>query len=552
ATGEPVVGASIAPVAQLRRPSPFLSMERRGGARSGPDGAFEVTGIEPGEARLTATHESFVEGTSDPIEAKAGAPVEGITISLTRGGAIDGFARGEDGTPLASGQVTARPQEFRGGRMNPGTIDETGYFKIEALPPGPTVVEARPRQGMSPDWGEVEKRTLRATVQVEVGRTVRVEFAPPPTGGCTVRGRVLRGGAPVAGAWVHLRPTRAEEDANPVPFGDRLQANAKEDGSFAIEHVPPGDAIVDVSVMNPGEGIGSASRSFPLVVPDRREHAFDILLSGGEIAGRVVRGSDGSGVAGASVQVSADKGGEERHFTSGGWVQTDGEGRYLVRDLEPGTYAVTVQPEGPMDFGRAKEGSGLASDRRGGLEVLEGGRTTADFSLGAGGTAAVTVVEPDGRPASNVWVDVFAAGETEPDFPFGRSSSGMTDAKGLAKVGGLTAGVYKASARGRGIPFFGGAEDDCPQAFSEEGAVRVGEETAFRIERKKGVRVRLRALGEKDEPLLGAAFTLVDARGNRTAAHAGAMFGLGPPKKGEEGMATVPLLPGEYTLEVQS
>ncbi|HKB17349.1 MAG TPA: carboxypeptidase-like regulatory domain-containing protein, partial [Planctomycetota bacterium] len=196
ATGEPVVGASVAPVTQPRGGFPFLHLGRGGGARSGPDGAFEVTGIEPGEARLTATHESFVEGTSDPIEAKAGAPVEGITISLSRGGAVDGFARGEDGTPLANGQVTARPQEFRGVSMNPMnqmTIDERGYFKIEALPPGPTVVEARPRQGIAPDWGELEKRTLRATVQVEVGRTVRVEFAPPPKGGCTVRGRVLRG-----------------------------------------------------------------------------------------------------------------------------------------------------------------------------------------------------------------------------------------------------------------------------------------------------------------------------------------------------------------------
>ncbi|HKB16107.1 MAG TPA: carboxypeptidase-like regulatory domain-containing protein, partial [Planctomycetota bacterium] len=254
----------------------------------------------------------------------------------------------------------------------------------------------------------------------------------------------------------------------------------------------------------------------------------------------------------ASVQVSAEKGGEERAFTSGGWVETDREGRFLLRDLEPGTYAVSVRLEGPMDLGAAKEGSGLASDRRGGLEVVDGGRTTADFALGAGGTAVVTVVEPDGRPASGVWVSVSPAEETEPAFPFGRFSRGRTDAKGLAKVGGLLAGVYKASASGRGFPFLDGGEGDCPQAFSEEGAVRAGEETAFRIERKKGVRVRLRALGEKDEALLGADFSLVDARGNRTAARAGPMFGPAPPKKGEEGMATVALLPGEYTLEVGS
>ncbi|MCI0585771.1 MAG: carboxypeptidase regulatory-like domain-containing protein [Planctomycetes bacterium] len=551
ATGEPVVGASVAPVAGQRGPFVFMHMERGGGARSGSDGAFDVTGIEPGEARLTATHESFVEGTSDPIQAKAGAPVEGITISLSRGGAIDGFARGEDGAPLANGQVTARPEEFRGGRMRQGTPDETGYFRLEALPPGPTVVEARPRYDASPDWAEVEKRSLRATVQVEEGRTVRVEFLPPPKGGCTIRGRVLRGSAPVAGAWVHLRPKRGEEEARPLPFGDRLQAHTKEDGSFAIEHVPPGEATIGVSAMNAGEGVGSANRSFPLVVPEGREHVFDILLTGGEIAGRVTRAADGSGVAGASVQVGPEKGGEERAFRLGGWVHTDQEGRYLVRDLEPGTYVVTVQPEGQMPFGRAKEGPGLASDRRGGLEVVDGGRTTADFALGAGGTAVVTVLEPDGRPATRVWVNVSPAGETEPTFPFGHSSSGMTDEKGLAKVGGLAAGVYKASAGGRSFPF-GGAEDDCPQAFSEEGAVRVGEETAFRIERKKGVRVRLRALGEKDEVLLGATFALVDARGNRTSGHAGGMFRPGPPKKEEEGTATVALLPGEYTLEVRS
>ena len=87
---------------------------------------------------------------------------------------------------------------------------------------------------------------------------------------------------------------------------------------------------------------------------------------------------------------------------------------------------------------------------------------------------------------------------------------------------------------------------------AEQGTVRAGEETAFRIERKKGVQVRLRALGDKGEALVSANFFLVDARGNRTVAHAGAMFRPGPPKKGEEGTAAVPLFPGEYTLEARS
>ncbi len=163
----------------------------------------------------------------------------------------------------------------------------------------------------------------------------------------------------------------------------------------------------------------------------------------------------------------------------------------------------------------------------------------------------MTVVEPDGRPASRVWVNVFLAEEPESTRSLGRPSVGVTDAKGQASVGGLSAGVYKASAGGRGLPF-GGAEDDCPQAFSEEGAVRVGEETAFRIERKKGVRVRLHARGEKDEVLLRTTFVLVDAKGNRAWAYAGGMPFPVPPKKGEEGIATVSLLPGEYTLEVRS
>ncbi|MGH7150243.1 MAG: carboxypeptidase regulatory-like domain-containing protein, partial [Planctomycetota bacterium] len=241
-TGAPVVDAEVGRVEEGRNSFRFSSRFRRVEVRTGSEGAFELTGLEPGSVRLRVSHESFAETIPEPIEAKGGETVEGILVSLSRGGALDGYAIAEGGAPLTGGRVHATPaDDFRerwtGRKESP--IDGAGYFKIDGLSPGRYRVEARPPwPARSEDASAaLEAMTVRAFALIEEGRTTRVEFPGLPRGGCTVRGRVLRGEAGVEGAWVSVTPKlQPAGDAGEL-LREKMNVRTRADGSFAVEHV---------------------------------------------------------------------------------------------------------------------------------------------------------------------------------------------------------------------------------------------------------------------------------------------------------------------------
>lgn len=126
---------------------------------------------------------------------------------------------------------------------------------------------------------------------------------------------------------------------------------------------------------------------------------FLVRASGGRIAGKVTD-PKGAAVVGAAVTVTDPE--TNQTFTA----VTDGQGKYSVGGLAPGTYAITISANG---FNEA---------RRNEVSVAEGAATTIDVSLEiAPVEAAVTVTESGLKPNSDaVYQQLRQLGKGRQDF----------------------------------------------------------------------------------------------------------------------------------------
>ncbi|MGH7150564.1 MAG: carboxypeptidase regulatory-like domain-containing protein, partial [Planctomycetota bacterium] len=318
---------------------------------------------------------------------------------------------------------------------------------------------------------------------------------------------------------------------------EKWNVRTRADGSFAVEHVPPGSATLLVSSPSSGSsGMATASRRRSIEVPDAPELVHDVTLSGGAIAGRVVRASDGGPLSEVNVGVlpfGLSSGlGSQKGFD---WARTDETGGFRIVDLEPGTYL--VRAAGRIEKAATGRNEEFAEETREGVEVREGEEVALDFALSPGGAALVRVRDPAGNAVKGAMVVVVRSDAPRGDRKFMNASRGMTDGEGLARVAGLSTGAYYAAVYGTE---FAGAE-------SEVASVQAGSETSIRVDLREGTRVRARVVDRNDSPV--ELFPLfVDARGRERFAIP--TRARGSPRPGEEGMGIAVLLPGEYTVRI--
>ncbi|HKE00015.1 MAG TPA: carboxypeptidase-like regulatory domain-containing protein, partial [Planctomycetota bacterium] len=304
------------------------------------DGAFEAKGVEPGSIQVVASHNAFVDSDPVAVEAVAGGVREAAPIALGHGGAIEGTALLPDGSPMARGDLTASLQPAGGrGRdlWKSGTADEKGNFHVEGLRPGTwqVTVSMRAADGV---WSATDKQ-VRATVVVEDGRTTHVEFPPPPTGGCTIRGHVTRARRPVGSASVWFWP-RQKNAASGYDTSRSLSATTDDDGRFVLEHAPAGDAALMVIGGGGGESSDGPGHQQAITVPDAPAMDVEITVPvAGSVNGRVRRRSDGKPIAQAYVEARPRLG---NATLSRGSATTDSEGAFDIGGLAPGRYRVSA------------------------------------------------------------------------------------------------------------------------------------------------------------------------------------------------------------------
>lgn len=371
--GAPVAGAN----AYLR---PAGSGWRAGRAETGPDGSFVIEGMKPGEYEASAS----ASGYSSPEETQRVTLVEGqapapLELVLSESAVIRGRVIGLESRDYADVRVSAASSEGRWGSSS--GVDFEGAFLLEGVGPGTWTVQGRMSEGGRVANAEVtlSEGALEASVDLDFGA------------GLTLKGRILRAGAPVDGARVFASREGAPEGAS---------AMTNSEGRYALSGLSPGEYLVTAM-----EGFGEAAVERTIVLEG--DGSLDLEFPSARIAGRVVRAADRKPLVGAVVSV------EHLDAEPDGWAGTGGaasdpEGRFAVEGLAAGAWRVKASLPGyavgeekvSITEGESRDDLTLALDPTEGLLLR-----VLDFMGRPVRGARVAVLDPAGLTLTSAYVE---------------------------------------------------------------------------------------------------------------------------------------------------
>jgi hypothetical protein len=291
-------------------------------ASTNTDGRYEIRDLPAGRYTLRVNRSGYLPlvygqrrpgEPGKPFELADKQVVEKVDFALPRMGVISGRVLDELGEPIAGVNMWAMQfQYFQGARrLVPmggglhGTSDDTGQYRLLALPPGDYIVmgqiretwplDSDPKQifGYAPSYypgtaAATEAQRVKVGVGQEVGG---VDFALIPGRTVKVAGTVLSAaGLPMAGESVNL----AQEVRGPTMSSMFSAASTKTgaDGSFTLANVPAGEYML--SVRAPARNEQPA-----------QEASQPLTVGGADIEGLVVVAGTGGTIRG---QVSTDDG----------------------------------------------------------------------------------------------------------------------------------------------------------------------------------------------------------------------------------------------------
>ncbi len=309
------LGVMPGPIPPIPRAGDAL---RSGGDRGGDpwvsraDGTYRAEPVTPGRVQILVKHPEFIEGISEPFKVSPGAEAR-MDMTLRRGGRLEGRIVEEDRTPVVAARIEIAALE--------GTFEllsytgDDGTFAAASVPSEVLLTVSR-----ADALGEV---AARLTVEVEPGRTKRVEIVLPKPRESTTLRVVDRGDFPVPGAEVRVVSLDVEAALARTFFSD-------DDGEVDV----PGARGLPLRVVleKPGKAsvahvIDAAEREHRLAMPDGRALR-------GEVTGRGGR----ERLDGADVTL----------FTSAGAVhaRSDADGAFEVQDLADGRVRLVASREG--------------------------------------------------------------------------------------------------------------------------------------------------------------------------------------------------------------
>lgn len=317
-----------------------LSTSRRS-AMSNSTGAFTVAALKPGEYRFTARHPDMAKSSTKNVIVEEGRPTPPVEIAIDAGGAIEGNVTGLAMRPLADAFMVAF--SLQAGSMRSGTTDQSGYYKIEGLPPGQYVVFKSRMDERADNIGlELMSNMRLKTVTVRRGKVARLDVHDEGEDGVRVFGTVRENGVPVPRALITVM---GSDRQGLLGMGVRANA-ANMEGRYELVGIKPGDYVMQVTRFQ-GQPVQT---TFEVEVPeDVTDYAFDIVLPTSTITGKVVD-TRGNPVAGIRVTLGSDDSGLSGADGLVGMIAANGlsqartndEGEFTMKSVAAGTYRLTA------------------------------------------------------------------------------------------------------------------------------------------------------------------------------------------------------------------
>lgn len=302
-----------------------FAMGSEAGAVTGPDGSFTLTGLAPGNMRLSLRKEDeFIQETRTVT-----APVRDLVIDLPVGGRVTGRVV-EKGTKKAITTFQAGVTTSRSGggivMMGPPQLrdftSEDGSFTLENVPSGAmTLVASAPGYASGRLNVEIEEGKTTSGVEVELDTGVRLV------------GKVTGpNGAAVADATVRVAPSPTGGFAL---SGNERGTLTDSNGEYTLEGLEAGEETIMFT-----HARHVATRKD--VTLKGRETRLDVQLSGGQrLTGTVVTEA-GAPVPEATVDA----------MVAGSGMQTarsDANGNFSFESLAPGRYRFSARKSGLAD-----------------------------------------------------------------------------------------------------------------------------------------------------------------------------------------------------------
>ena len=413
--GSPAAGILVEASAAADATPHFRRDPADGRAVSGEDGGFRIDGLAPGiPHQVQVIDRAF---WSPALQVSPAAEDVRIDLRQRRGS----FGRVEDaaGTPLPGIVVEMRAEgrpavlSSPDGEVPSAVTDETGTFRFATVPAGHVSLVAHGK-----GWAPLTVRGVEVGEETADDHDLGTLVLTP---GARISGRIVdAAGTSLADVEIGVEPGDVRRRSRSRP---ESEVRSDAEGWFRVDDLDRG-AVYDLAITHPGFldlrlGRVRAPTSEPLEV---------VLQATAALRGKVVDLA-GEAIEGAAVEAQpadippGQAGLTRQEGLTDGRAETDGEGRYEIVGLAPGTFEVTAwssqhRPSPPRRV-TLEEGAGLE------LETLV---------LETGERLQGRVTDGRGKPVEGARV---SAGK----------SSARTDPRGNYALGGLTPGEHTVKVR---------------------------------------------------------------------------------------------------------
>jgi hypothetical protein len=524
-------------------PSGLLSYMTQFGAfaddtsRTGPDGRFELTGLEPGQHMLVGVHRDYAATGGEPfVIAPENGPTE-LELVLRVGGGIFGKVVDRFTRPIPSAIVIAvapnnmQSEDAVRGAVYQGRTNETGDYEIENVDAGTYfMVLTRGDEALNPMsfMGSLNFDM----VTVPEGERVEYDIVDSSVGATRVFGRVIARGEDVS----HGQITAMGFESDSLLGIDVKVAPIREEGHYEFPGLAPGE--YQLHIENAG-AIGSVRMQID--VPDVTEYQLDLHVPEGRIAGRVVDASTGEAIANARITALSSDRPEPQGFLGNligrdaGMLNdwTDDDGTFVFERLQGADYEIGVRSAevGEQRYAPTEAlviSLGEDEDRDDVLIELQPALAVEGVVHGS-----------EGAPVAEARVVAWQAGRPET-----MQGGATTDEEGRFRLEGLSPGTWTVSATH--AEHAGGRTD-----------VELSRDVSAEVELVlvPGVPVSVRVTGTNGRPVSGAHGRLEPVGEDAAPADVGQMMNSlfsGSGVSDAEGMLDLGRqVPGEYTLHVQ-